>query len=39
VVNVTNRANVNVRLIALKLALCHLISSCERQMVVAGQPD
>jgi hypothetical protein len=30
VVNVTDRTDVNVRLIALKLTLCHLNASCER---------
>ncbi|MBB3526269.1 hypothetical protein E0H54_13285 [Rhizobium leguminosarum bv. viciae] len=29
-VNVADRANVDVRLVALKLTLCHLNASCER---------
>ncbi|KAA3519351.1 hypothetical protein DXM22_00005, partial [Agrobacterium vitis] len=31
VVNVADRADVNVRLVALKLTLCHLNASCERK--------
>jgi hypothetical protein len=33
VVDVTDRADVDVRLIALKLTLCHLNASCERKEI------